>query len=312
MDWFLKVVAAACVVIAAQACTGPTAEVQSNRAEAVAVSVASLNTATAVRPAGWDEYWYSGKAELNTYKTTQNRYGENREGTAVLIFVTEPFLPVAQVKDDGVGGKEASISVLKLNRIERFETGIYDYSIMQSVFTPVSRNEYPHTLKTTTSVQDWCGQAWTQYNFRKGSYQVEHRSYFQKEGDQNTTYAAAVLEDELLNVVRLDPNLLPSGKTMVIPSEKYGRLFHVDTAPQAATVSFSESGTERVLRVDYPASKRTLEYRFEGAFPNRLLSWTETVDKQQMMSAVRMSTRQEPYWIQNRNSFSPMRDSLGL
>ncbi len=272
----------------------------------------ATTTAAAVRPEGWDAYWYAGKAELNTYATVQSRYGEDREGTAVLIFVTEPFLPETQVKDDGVGGKEASISVLKLNRIERFETGIYDYSIMQSVFTPVSRNQYLHTLKTTTSVQDWCGQVWTQYNFRKGAYQVEHRSYFQKEGDQKSSYPAALLEDELLNVVRIDPAYLPSGKTDVIPSEKYGRLFHVDTAPQTAEVSFRESGTERILTLDYPGSERRLVYRFAAIFPHKLLSWTETVKGQTMMSAELTESRQEPYWAQNSNRFAGMRDSLGL
>ncbi len=293
------------------ACDNSIHALKPDRATVVAVGSPSDPTPTG-RPDGWDAYWYAGEAELNTYETVQNRYGEDRPGSAVLIFVTEPFLPETQVKDDGAGGKEASISVLKLNRIERFETGIYDYSIMQSVFTPVSRNEYPHTLKTTTSVQDWCGQVWAQYNFRKGAYQVEHRSYFQKEGDEELTYKAALLEDELLNIVRIDPAYLPSGKTQVIPSEKYGRLFHVETDPQTAEVSFSESGSERVLRVEYVGSQRALEYRFESTFPHKLLGWTETVKGQPMMSAKLIESRQEPYWSQNKNSFSGMRDSLGL
>ena len=46
------------------------------------------------------KYWYAGDAELTSYKLEQARYGEIREGTSVLIFVTEPFLPETQVKAD--------------------------------------------------------------------------------------------------------------------------------------------------------------------------------------------------------------------
>ncbi len=35
--------------------------------------------------------WYAGKAELSTYNLQQARYGEIRNGEAVLIFVTEDF-----------------------------------------------------------------------------------------------------------------------------------------------------------------------------------------------------------------------------
>ena len=43
-------------------------------------------------------YWYQGSAEINTYDLIQERYGESRQGEAVLIFVTEDFLKEEQVK----------------------------------------------------------------------------------------------------------------------------------------------------------------------------------------------------------------------
>ena len=46
------------------------------------------------------DYWYAGKAEITSYKLEQSRYGELRDGKAVLVYVTEPFLPKAQVKAD--------------------------------------------------------------------------------------------------------------------------------------------------------------------------------------------------------------------
>ena len=44
------------------------------------------------------EYWFAGKAEITSYKLEQARYGELRDGSAVLIYVTEPFLADKQVK----------------------------------------------------------------------------------------------------------------------------------------------------------------------------------------------------------------------
>jgi len=38
------------------------------------------------------EYWYAGNAEITSYKLDQARYGELREGTSVLVYVTEPFV----------------------------------------------------------------------------------------------------------------------------------------------------------------------------------------------------------------------------
>jgi hypothetical protein len=45
-------------------------------------------------------YWYKGKAEVNSYNLLQSRYGEVREGKAMLLFVTEDFSKKKQVKLD--------------------------------------------------------------------------------------------------------------------------------------------------------------------------------------------------------------------
>ncbi|MEP1854382.1 MAG: septum formation inhibitor Maf, partial [Nonlabens ulvanivorans] len=46
------------------------------------------------------DYWYSGKAEISSYELSQSRYGEMRDGKSVMIFVTEPFNTVDEVKAD--------------------------------------------------------------------------------------------------------------------------------------------------------------------------------------------------------------------
>src|SRR6187200_267043 len=62
------------------------------------------------------KHWGDGKAELDGYALTQPRYGQLRQGTAVLVFVTDDFSDSARVKADP--GKHPASDVrpvLKLN-----------------------------------------------------------------------------------------------------------------------------------------------------------------------------------------------------
>lgn len=280
-----------------------------------AIGIPSATSAIPVeRPEGWDEYWYNGKAEVNSYEVTQERYGEARPSDAVLVFVTEPFLPQLQVKDDGAPADEKAISVFKLNRLEKFNTGIYDYALMLSVFTPISRDQYPKTLKTTFSAQDWCGQVWTQLNYRKGKYQVEGRSYFQKEADTNKSLETDFLEDELVSLVRLNPAYLPSGKTKILPASKFSSLRHIPLKAEEAEVTFSEveADNELVLNLKYPQLNREVTYNFEASFPNKLLGWTETYQGKTLSTAKLKASLRETYWSQNSNAYDSKREELGL
>ena len=78
-------------------------------------------------------HWFDGYAEISSYALSQSRYGENREGSVVLIYVTEDFLKKEQVKANQKS--KETVPVLKLNRIKKFLTGIYPYSIMNSSFS---------------------------------------------------------------------------------------------------------------------------------------------------------------------------------
>jgi len=177
-------------------------QTEKKEAAAPAAQVSNLFKATAPTSA-FNEYWYKGKAELSTYEVTQERYGEIRKAEQVNIFVTEDFSKQKQVKlDDPANAGADRIPVLKLNTVRRFKTGIYDYSIMQSIFTPVDATP---TLKTTCTVQDWCGQVFAQTNLEAGGYQVRSYSYFESEGDQDMRLTLSVLEDDLLLRIRLNP-----------------------------------------------------------------------------------------------------------
>ena len=64
-------------------------------------------------------YWYNHGAEITRFELEQSRYGEIHPGYAILIFVTEPFLPDIHVKSDYESSRKKSIPVLKLNLIKR-------------------------------------------------------------------------------------------------------------------------------------------------------------------------------------------------
>src|SRR5438132_1578564 len=85
--------------------------------------------------AKFDQYWGDQKAELSGYDLAQPRYGQLRKGVAITIFVTEPFSNSLRVKADSGKHADADVfPVLKLNLVEDFATGIYDYNVMTSVF----------------------------------------------------------------------------------------------------------------------------------------------------------------------------------
>ena len=183
-------------------------------------------------------YWYQGKAELNRYELDQARYGEMHKGEAMLIFVTEPFLPERQVKLEE-GDPSKGITVLKLNSVRKFFTGIYPYSLMTSTFTPVDFSR-TRTLKVASSSQEWCGQTFTQVNFRNGRYEGALRSYFEAEGDRGFDFAPAWLEDELWTRIRLAPDTLPVGDVTVVPGLQYARLWHKEVRPEIGRASCRE------------------------------------------------------------------------
>ena len=166
----------------------------------------------------FNDYWYKGAAEITSYELEQARYGEIHQGYAALVFVTEPFSKRKHVKlDDPAQNKSDEVPILKLNTTKKFNTGIYPYSMMSSVFEPVDLAQYPHALKLTTSSQEWCGQTFLQLNNQSQTYEVDARSYFESEGDEHLSLAKAWLEDELWTRLRINPASLPVGNLSMIP-----------------------------------------------------------------------------------------------
>ena len=241
----------------------------------------------------FNEYWYQGKAEITSYDLQQARYGEMREGSAVLVFVTEDFSKKNQVKlDDPSHNPKDAIPVLKLNMTRKFNTGIYPYSMMMSSFTPIDLKKNPSTLKVTNSSQEWCGHTFMQLNLGKYSYESQLFSYFESEGDKTTRLERTLLEDELWSKTRIDPSSLPQGNIDIIPSTTYARLKHIDFKNEKATASLKEKGEEMHFHLVYKNLDRKLSIVFEKAFPHQIISWEESYKEGYGSRAKTMTTKE--------------------
>lgn len=260
------------------------------------------------------EYWYAGEAEISSFRLKQARYGELREGHAVLIYVTEPFLRDKQVKADE--HHSDNIPVLKLNSTKNFLTGIYPYSIMSSTFYPV--NDSGHAVKVTNTVQEWCGHVYSQLNNR-GNFELESYSYFASEGDQEAEIPAALLENEIWTRIRIRPQELPQGTHKVIPSFEYIRLSHKPLKAYDATLSLKQNTDVSEFILEYPELQRTLSITFENNFPYAIRGWQETYKSGFGEDAIMLTSEAEAlktlktaYWEKNGNKDVFLRDSLGL
>jgi hypothetical protein len=292
-------------------------------AEGPAASAASSAAAPSVaNQPGFGKIWFQGKAELTSYRLEQARYGEVHPGQAVLIFVTEDFSRSKQVKlDDPASAGGDAEKVLKLNFTKKFDTGIYPYSMMMSVFTPLTAAPGV-TRKVTTSSQEWCGHTFTQLNRQDGGYRVEQRSYFESEGDLNTTLPAALLEDEVWTLIRLRPEALPLGSVELLPGTFYQRLRHQPFTPLKAEAKLEAVAGEEGLQaytLVYEGSVRRLTIRFRKAFPHEIESWEEAYTsgwgagaKELVTRGVRQKRIWLDYWTRNNLADAELRQKLEL
>lgn len=264
----------------------------------------------------WGNYWFQGKAEISSFELIQYRYGEERTGDAVLIFVTEEFSKDKHVKLDNPeeAGRD-KISVLKMNQTRDFVTGIYPYHLMLSVFTPTK--ELSHSLKLTGSSQEWCGQAYSQLNLKNGeNYNGKLFSYFENEGDQSFSLTA-IPEDELWNLIRIGPNQIPLGSAMMLPSLIHQRFTHREFIPEEAFLRMIDLSDQRSqLEVAYSSGKRVLKINFEKKFPYEIMSWEEEWvtpnGQKEITRAQRKTIKLIDYWTRNKVDDEYLRQELML
>lgn len=295
-------------------------------------SVMVLLGAAAAAPARADDsgrffwrFWGDGKAELSGYRLVQPRYGQRRDGTAVLIVVTEDFGDAARVKAERRSSD--SFPVLKLNAVRDFQTGIYDYNVMTSAFLAVDARDGEGPLglaKTSFSSQEWCGHVYQQWVRRGGELRGALHSYFEGEADEAPILpwrAGGVVEDALPVLVRgLRGELVAPGSARTVPflpSSLRARLSHRpqvwgeatitrDAAPRRVKTALGE-----LLAFTVTVAERggdTTRYVVEAAWPHRLLSWeSSTGESGTITGSVRL-----PYWQMNANGDEEKLKLLGL
>ena len=258
------------------------------------------------------EYWYAGKAEVAVYDLQQSRYGLQRAGTATLIFVTEPFSAKKHVKLDSPAlAGDDHLTALKLNRVKKYNTGIYPYSIMTSAFANVSNGEL---LKVNTTIQEWCGHVFLQANQTKPAhYNYRGYSYFESEGDDEGTLSNTELAESLLLKIRLGKLGTPSS---LVPPQELSRTLHFPLQKCQASYSTSTDDQNTTLTITYNHPlKISTSITYSSSFPHVIQGWSESYSKNGhtfTTTATLKSVQRLPYWSMNSPEFNSMRKAIGL
>ncbi len=278
----------------------------------------------------FDAYWHDGKAELDGYRFRISRYGQPRTGEAVAVFVTEPFSRSKHVKlDHPERTPEDVVDVLKLNLVRDFQTGIYDYNTMVSVF---SRTDDFQPVKVSMSSAEWCGNVYEEWIVNDAGIDERTLSYFEGEsGTRTLPREDGVLEDNLYILLRgmRGPYLPPGGHRTVawLPGTLVSRLTHTPAAWTTADIAREAkdarvtvpAGTFEAAVYVVKSPARVGRFEIESAWPHRLLRWTWTSPGGKAAfpggadeSAELTGSARLEYWKLHDNGDERYREQLGL
>ena len=235
-----------------------------------------------------------------------------------MITVTEPFSASKHVKvDDPSKNPADTFEALKLNLVRSFQTGIYDYHTMISLFTR-SRDFSP--VKVAFSCTEWCGQVYEEEIFDPREVSGFVRSYFEDESRAFRLPARgeSVAEDDLFLLLRgLRGDYLPPGRTRsvwLLPSPFITRLTHrqaewvmadIGRAPEPQPVTVPAGSFHAMLYTVRVGDGRVGRFWIEPAYPHRIVKWSWTgsggkrggflsgdgIDEGELIRSVRL-----PYW----------------
>jgi len=291
----------------------------------------------------FSDRWHDGKAELAGYALTYPRYGQMREGTAATIFVTEPFSKAKRVKPElGPKDPDDRFGVVKLNLVQDFPTGVYDYNMMTSVFVstePVLGRPAGSPVKVSFSSQEWCGHVYHQALFDQTKVRESWHSYFDGEadGEGRIDYPRnALAEDALWHWARglAGPKLEPgeSRAVALMRSLAVSRLRHVPVQWDDATLHRSagtttvtvpagafevETYTAEVASAEAPKQygrgtatlpARTWTFHVEADPPHRIVQWKRSDG----IEARLLGSKRMPYWQLNAEGQEKLLEEIGL
>lgn len=260
---------------------------------------------------------WRGKAEIAVYRGQVRRYGHFRAAELTTITVTEPWNSAQMVKAER---GDSGVYALKQNQALTFQTGVYPYRQMNSVFWKVRGGAF---LKATMSSQEWCGQSFKELRADGDDLRFSFNSYWEDEADgvRRISRPAAgarrltLLYDELPLAVRTAEfekvdslHLFP-----LLMSSQVDRPDFDIGEPRRAP-QFSEASVERQkvslnlgartypstmryeVRSQGPSGERVDRFYVDLENPSRtLLKWERHDGGEFTLSALFF----EPYWQQN-------------
>ena len=290
------------------------------------LALALLTAAAPARAQDFYGHWADGRAELSGYRVVQPRYGEPREGHAVLVFVTEDVHAGTRIKVESPDTPESDrIYALKLNRMLRFTTGIYDYSMMTSVFSavePGAGGRPFEPLRITFTAQEWCGHVFEEAQVRGGAVHGELFSYFEAVGRKSWRLDRPpefVSEDNLLIRIReLRGPLMEEGESrgvMLLPGLWELRLRH---RPRALVEAVLGKGRREQVEVQgrsreavpwtWSYGQRQKTVWVDTEYPHRILRWQDSSGASgELLASVR-----RPYWNLQSLEDEGFRAELGI
>jgi hypothetical protein len=273
----------------------------------------------------FEAHWRDGKAELDGYRLTIDRYGEPREGHAVAIFVTEPFSRSNLVKLDRPGkDPRDSVEVIKLNLVRDFQTGIYDYNTMTSVF---SRADHFSPLKITFSSAEWCGHVYEELRFRPTAIEHEVQSYFQDESTEGLIDYQRMggFEDNLFILLRgLRSAFLQPGEIARYPLLEGAlgrRMGHhpprwsgaqIERLAEPEEIEVAAGTFQTMVYAVATEDGRMGTFHIETAYPHRIIRWEWMHEDKLLERAELTGSLRAPYWQLNKNGNESYLEELGL
>jgi hypothetical protein len=256
---------------------------------AVAVTLGAAPHGTAVRDPAFGAYWHDGKGELDGYRYTVTRYGQKRRGQAVAAYVTEPFSKSRNVKvDDPARNPGDTFDALKLNLVRDFQTGIYDYNTMTSLFV---RSQDFEPVKVSFSSTEWCGNVYEELRIQPGLVSQKLSSYFEDESGsrEERRPRGGLLEEELFVRLRgLNGDYLAPGASRSVPflpGSFRRRLTHqplrwtearIERMPAQRTISVPAGRFRTAVYSVKIANGPSGLFHIEAAYPHRVVRWEWT------------------------------------
>lgn len=247
-------------------------------------------------------YWFDGKAEINFYNATIMRYGHPRDTKEIYhIIVAERHRTDQMVKADEWQRPDL-LPVLKFNFVLNFQTGIYTYHQMASIFF---KQEDARVYKMTLTSNEWCGNTFKEIINFKGKHVLNFNSYF--DGTGSGSYPLPdekdlVIYDGLpvqLRALKFEPGKILKFKMLSKQIDNNVKKPQVSEAtleigsPEKIDTPAGEILTYPVV-VKHPKGEDRLW--FEAEFPNRMIKWMTFDGSQYLLRA----TEKLQYWKLNK------------